>query len=158
MPQVTSYLPTEWAGTASSLKLDTSWQDGLALEPGKSYYASWTTTFVGRVTVRSEYAQSLCMCDHTMYLRGLMHPNTTLRYASSPALLSYALPVRTASTPPDWCRIAHSGSSTRSTGGHQNSHPCHPSRGGGKSFSGRRTRSPLHTYLVLILNANNICV
>lgn len=53
-PQVTSYLPLEWAGEPPTLTLDNSWpeeRDGV-IEPGKSYYVSWSSKFIGRVTVR----------------------------------------------------------------------------------------------------------
>ncbi|CAM9902169.1 unnamed protein product, partial [Ectocarpus fasciculatus] len=54
---VISYLPTEWAGASSSLKLDNRLHADV-FEPGQSYYISWSTTFVGRVTVQLKRANS----------------------------------------------------------------------------------------------------
>ncbi|CAM9278282.1 unnamed protein product, partial [Hapterophycus canaliculatus] len=45
---VTSYMPSEWARAPSTLKLKTSMTND-TLEPGKSYYVSWSSTFVGKV-------------------------------------------------------------------------------------------------------------
>ncbi|CAM9671087.1 unnamed protein product, partial [Ectocarpus sp. 12 AP-2014] len=54
---VISYLPTEWAGASSTLKLDNRLHADV-FEPGQSYYISWSTTFVGRVTVQLKRANS----------------------------------------------------------------------------------------------------
>lgn len=55
MTQVTSYIPMEWGGTDSSIKLQTD-IEGRILEAGKSYEIKWASSFVGKVVV-SEHRQ-----------------------------------------------------------------------------------------------------